>query len=291
MYRKELKTDLPVVHLETESNRGKEKRLSDKFIRIGSSMFNIEIQSHDDNTMAVRLFEYGFRGAMQHDKKIVDEVLTITFPEPAVIYLRSENTPEILTVNIVFPHLNQNVLYTVPTRRMKDFTAEQLLEQNLIPLMPFYPMKFEHLLKGGCTDEDIQLFCHEEDAILRVIQSLIENNILTEAEAGEIFETLLKVHTSITKTAGLEDNEVIKETMSTMEKVKDINYKTMGNRTKKAEEKAEAAEKMIMRIVMDSNLPADVTNKYLRESGISNKRFEQFKLGEIKGQSPSAKID
>jgi predicted transposase/invertase (TIGR01784 family) len=232
---KNLPTDLKVERLSTESNK-ETRRVADIYIRVGDSMYSFEIQTSNDHSMAVRVFEYGFRGALQHGQTTDDNgAITLRFPEPVVIYLRSnENTPMQLAVNVEFPHIGQTVKYTVPTKRMGDYTPAKLLEQYLLPLMPFYPMKYEHLLNNP---EAVKQFSEETLAVCDIIRLLIENGQLRESEAAEMLDTLKLVYANVAESKNVEDSEEVENMISTMDTIEIIDYKAT---VAKAEARGEA---------------------------------------------------
>ena len=84
---------IPVVNeVFGEHYSGKEKIITDSsFVIIGSDgaqkRYHIECQSTADNSMLVRIFEYDAQIALDSGN-IADNVLTVTFPNSAVIFLR-----------------------------------------------------------------------------------------------------------------------------------------------------------------------------------------------------------
>ena len=76
--------------------------------------FLIEFQSYDDTDMAMRIFEYGVRGARLHSK-ITDsrDRIVIQLPEPVVFLLRKDGkAPETLSVEINIPKQDRSFEYT-----------------------------------------------------------------------------------------------------------------------------------------------------------------------------------
>jgi hypothetical protein len=272
-FGKNLDTTLPVSRLNTESNS--EKRLvADIYLRVGDSMYNLELQSSDDESMAVRMFEYGFRGAKLHGT-VSGTGITLRFPEPVVIYLRTtDKTPRELSVNVEFPHIDQTVCYTVPAKRLSDLTPEMMLEQKLFPLLPFYPMKFE---SAPTPQEDAK---RELQQVGRGIKALHDLGKLSETEAADMLRMLCEIGVKTAeKMKNIELKEVV-ENMAAMETL--MTYDTWEVLAQaKAEGKAEGKEEML-RAAIKSKLPSSYVRVFADQAGISEDRYEQI----VKEMSP-----
>ena len=74
---------------------GKQKeRITDSNFIIGNTCYHFECQSTSDGTIIVRVFEYGSQIAIR-DSYIENNVLTVKFPNTAILYLRqTKNTPD-----------------------------------------------------------------------------------------------------------------------------------------------------------------------------------------------------
>jgi predicted transposase/invertase (TIGR01784 family) len=132
-----------VARLATESHDDSKERRSDIVLRIGRDMYHVEIQSGNDNEIALRVFEYSYRAAMQHGKSQDENSLELEFPKSLVFYLRSnDKTPRELAVSLKLPDDNI-VKFTIPTKRLGEYQPHDLTKNSLIALAPFYPMLFE----------------------------------------------------------------------------------------------------------------------------------------------------
>jgi hypothetical protein len=163
VFKHDMPPDSAVEPSGTESN--KEKRtVADYTLKVTEPdgtvrYFHIEAQTSNDKRMALRMFEYGVRFALGHIGESREDSVLIEFPSAAVIYLKdNSNTPRTLNVTIKIPG-GQTLEYAIPTERMSDYTPEQLLEQDKVPLFPFYmanfqkgkdPDKFEREWLAGC---------------------------------------------------------------------------------------------------------------------------------------------
>jgi len=152
--------------------------------------------------MVLRMFEYGLRGAMQHDKKYDKGRLTITFPSPAVIYLRG-NPPDVLEMEIVFPHINKTVSYPVPTISLSVYTLEELANKKLLPLLMFYPMKYEDIPKNVDNLEQIRdTFITEVKSLPDILNKLYNTGELTNTQVDTIVNVFSRIASqTISKTS------------------------------------------------------------------------------------------
>jgi len=182
LYGTDFPLDSKVEKLATESSYDGEERRSDFMIKVGTRVFHIEVESRyensDDVEMIFRMFEYGFRNA--YASRTADEsgTLSMKFPTPLVIYLRSnDKTPSSFTVNLEIPG-NENVSFDVPVKKLSDYTPEMLIDGNLYALALFYPLKYEAMLRKKHTSED-------ELEFLKSATSIIDR-VIAENAAGEI---------------------------------------------------------------------------------------------------------
>ncbi|MGL5085154.1 MAG: hypothetical protein ACRC68_05470, partial [Clostridium sp.] len=98
--------------------------------------YHIEFQTKNDNTMVVRMFEYGFKKGKEQLKDNKNEIRTIYFPKQKVIFFEeNKNIKDTLNLKIVFPN-NQEVDYVVDVMKYWEYTDEMLREKKMYPLIP-----------------------------------------------------------------------------------------------------------------------------------------------------------
>ncbi len=97
--------------------------------------YHLEFQTKNDNTMVVRMFEYGFKKAKEEaDEK--SHVKRIVFPKQKVIFFEeNKNIEDKLRLNIVFPD-SQEIDYTVPVLKYWEYSDEDLINKKMYPLIP-----------------------------------------------------------------------------------------------------------------------------------------------------------
>lgn len=149
-FDRKFSSDSEVVRLATETvdDETNQKRC-DYFVKIGDDLFLIEIQSYEDDEMAIRIFEYGSRGAQLHRRRNSDEdIIELQFPEPVVFYLRKEGKiHEKLSVKIRKSGSNEAFDYEARVIYVEDYDFDSLIEKSMLPVIPFYPMRYEKMLK------------------------------------------------------------------------------------------------------------------------------------------------
>lgn len=153
-YRK----DASVTRMATETydSETKQKRC-DYFVKINDDLFLIEIQSYEDQDMALRIFEYGSRGALLHSRNNIDEnTIVIQLPEPVVFYLRKDDgkVRDKLSVKILRSGSDEEYEYTAKVVYVEDYDFDGLIENDMLPLIPFYPMRFEKVINNKHSIQD-----------------------------------------------------------------------------------------------------------------------------------------
>ena len=131
--------DAPVEWLDKESINDKHSAIiADFYPRIDGKMYSIEIEESDRGDMAIRVFKYTVGGAMLHNMTSAGAELSITFPQPCVVFLKSTgNTPQKLTWNVKFFD-GQKVTLQIPTIRLAELSVKEIAERNLFPIGQFY---------------------------------------------------------------------------------------------------------------------------------------------------------
>ncbi len=100
-------------------------------------------QSNPDNTMAIRMFEYGMEIALERARKKKD-YLHVDLPESAVIYLRhTKNTPDSLTVEVRSPK-GDTLTYESKVIKVQEYTKDVIFRKKLLMYLPFYVMRYEN---------------------------------------------------------------------------------------------------------------------------------------------------
>ena len=180
--------DVKITQLRNEHQQEDGEIITDSCLLIGRKMYHIECQSTDDMTMVIRMIEYDFAIGIEHAEK-QGLRYRIEFPKSCVLFLRSsENTPDYLEANVVFPDGN-TYLYSIPAIKMADYTKDSIFEKNLLMLLPFYIMRYEK--KGHDFNNNPELF----QMLLNEYEDIRVNleKELTETGKSELYTDLTKL--------------------------------------------------------------------------------------------------
>ncbi len=94
-----------------------------------------------DGKITIRLFEYDAQIALD-EGKVTEETLTVTFPNTAVLYLRTyKKTPDKMKYVIVTP--GGTVSYNVPIMKVQTYSLDDIFKKDLLMLIPFYIFSHE----------------------------------------------------------------------------------------------------------------------------------------------------
>ena len=128
------------------------KIITDSIIRIGRHIYHLECQSQKDASMVIRMFEYDISIALEHayDSGAIWE---IEFPHSCVLYVRNHRSlPKYHTAIVKFSD-GQHVTYKVPIIHAQKYTVNAMFEKNLLILLPYHILQYEHFLKSNKTSE------------------------------------------------------------------------------------------------------------------------------------------
>ena len=132
---------------------GKQKeRITDSNFMIGNTCYHFECQSTSDGTIMIRVFEYGSRIAIR-DSVLSKNVLTVRFPNTAVLYLRqTRNTPDYMDICIKVPEAS--CTYRVPVMKVQNYSLKEIFEKRLFFLIPFHIFSYEKNFSEYESDEE-----------------------------------------------------------------------------------------------------------------------------------------
>ncbi|KLU59918.1 hypothetical protein CEB3_c40520 [Peptococcaceae bacterium CEB3] len=124
----------------------------DFFLKLGdadkSGHYHIEIQTLNDDSMVIRMLEYGISKAKEIAKGPGDQEETAFYiPKQLVIFI--EQNPSIkdeLRLRLIFPD-GQEVKYRVPVMKYWEYGKEEILEQRLYPLLPLQVFKLRYQME------------------------------------------------------------------------------------------------------------------------------------------------
>ena len=114
------------------------------------------------------------------------------FPHSCILYLRGDTQEKNISMELQFPD-NQVVRYKVPVIRMEWYSIKEILEKDLIMLLPFYIMRYEKMKYQLENDEVLRekLF-QEYEMIAEYLERKFLNNGL-EKEFRDVRELISKI--------------------------------------------------------------------------------------------------
>ncbi len=135
----------PNEHFLDQQDEADKERITDTNFTVFAKVpkkYHVECESSlPDGKIAIRLFEYDAQIALD-EGEVMEETLTVTFPNTAVLYLRAyKKTPDKMKYVIVTP--GGTVQYDVPIMKVQMYTLDDIFEKGLLMLIPFYIFSHE----------------------------------------------------------------------------------------------------------------------------------------------------
>ena len=167
----------------------KEERITDSCIMLGDEIYHVECQSTPDGTMALRMFEYDFKIALERSQ-LENHTLKIRFPKSAVLYLRSPpSTPDKLTVIMETP--GGTMTYQMSVLKMQDYSLEDIFAKKLYFLIPFYLFTFEQNFGTMEADKErLEVLKREYITIAGKLEELASSGEISDYEKVTITEMI-----------------------------------------------------------------------------------------------------
>ena len=146
----------PNEHFMNRQDGEEGERVSDTSFKIiagaESKKYHWECQSSADSSMLVRFFEYDTQIALD-EGEIKKDVLTVTLPNSAVLFLRCDDTtPDRMKIEIITP--GGTVSYPIPVMKSQQYGIDEIFEKGLLFLIPFYIFSHESRFKEYDGDKD-----------------------------------------------------------------------------------------------------------------------------------------
>ena len=195
LFQMEYSLDSEIVFGETESVNDKLKsKRSDKILTInGKDCYHVEVQSTPDNTMVLRVFEYGF----QHAKNNWRAGQNLKFPASKVIYLCKNTGGSIRKLKLHFQDQG-TFSYYVEIFDLLALSVEELDERGMIILVPFLTLKYRKDFEKERNETNIRklqtLILHD---IINAIDANLLSGMITETDAIILKEITQKLYVHI----------------------------------------------------------------------------------------------
>ncbi len=136
----------PNEHFLDQQDQADKERITDTNFTVFGKIpkkYHVECESSlPDGKITVRLFEYDAQIALD-EGEVTAETLTVTFPNTAVLYLRTyKKTPDKMKYVIVTP--GGTVRYDVPIMKIQTYSLDDIFRKGLLMLIPFYIFSHEN---------------------------------------------------------------------------------------------------------------------------------------------------
>lgn len=182
-------------HFLNQQGGNEDERITDsnfKIVGTATKKYHWECQCNPDSSMLVRMFEYDTQIALD-EGEIKENVLTVTFPHSAVLYLRcNESTPDKLKIKMVTP--GGDVAYDIPLMKAQQYTLEEIFNKKLLLLIPFYIFSHEKRFKEYEEDETkLELLKQEYELIKNRLEELMNQGVIDEYTKCTIHDMSNKV--------------------------------------------------------------------------------------------------
>lgn len=145
----------PNEHFLDQQDDANQERITDTNFTIWGrekKKYHLECESSlPDGRMTIRLFEYDAQIALD-EGEVTGETLMVTFPNTAVLYLRShKKTPDKTKYVIKTP--GGTVEYDIPIMKMQEYSLDDIFAKGLLMLIPFYIFSHEKQFMVYNSDE------------------------------------------------------------------------------------------------------------------------------------------
>lgn len=203
---------LPNEHFIDQQDAADKERITDTNFRITGRIikkYHLECESSlPDGRITVRLFEYDAQIALD-EGEVTEETLTVTFPNTAVLYLRTyKNTPDKMKYVIITP--GGTVRYDVPVMKVQNYTLDDIFEKRLLLLIPFYIFSYEKSFpEYNSSGQKLEELKSEYQGILERLDGLERRGVVGAFEkrtiidlTGDVIKEIAQKYENVQKGVG-----------------------------------------------------------------------------------------
>ena len=121
----------------------------------------------------------------------------LVLPETVVLYLRHEKSmPE--QFHVVIRHKDQTLDYTAPIIKAQTFSLDELEQEELYALLPFYLMRYEQQIKNNV--EIPQVESEIEELKMRIL-AMESDGHLNSYQAKQLLDYIARILAQLSKTS------------------------------------------------------------------------------------------
>ncbi len=181
----------PNEHFLDQQNEADKERITDTNFTVYGKMpkkYHVECESSlPDGRITIRLFEYDAQIALD-EGEVTKETLTVTFPNTAVLYLRTyKKTPDKMKYVIITP--GGTVQYDIPIMKVQTYSLVDIFEKRLLMLIPFYIFSHENSFpEYNSNEEKLVELKAEYQKILEQLDGLEQQGVIGAFDKHTIIE-------------------------------------------------------------------------------------------------------
>ena len=181
----------PNEHFLDQQDEADKERITDTNFTVFGKIpkkYHVECESSlPDRRITIRLFEYDAQIALD-EGKVTEETLTVTFPNTAVLYLRTyQKTPDKMKYVIVTP--GGTVRYDIPIMKVQKYSLDDIFDKRLLMLIPFYIFSHENSFpEYNSNDQKLEKLKAEYQVILERLDRLEQQEVIGAFDKRTIIE-------------------------------------------------------------------------------------------------------
>ena len=181
----------PNEHFLDQQNEADKERITDTNFTVYGKMpkkYHVECESSlPDGRITIRLFEYDAQIALD-EGEVTEETLTVTFPNTAVLYLRTyKKTPDKMKYVIVTP--GGTVKYDIPIMKVQKYSLDDIFDKHLLMLIPFYIFSHENSFpEYNSNEQKLEKLKAEYQVILERLDGLEQQGVIGAFDKRTIIE-------------------------------------------------------------------------------------------------------
>ena len=181
----------PNEHFIDQQDEADKERITDTNFTVSGKIpkkYHIECESSlPDGRITIRLFEYDAQIALD-EGEVTEETLTVTFPNTAVLYLRTyKKTPDKMKYVIITP--GGTVQYDIPIMKVQKYSLDDIFEKRLLMLIPFYIFSHENSFpEYNSNEQKLEKLKAEYQVILERLDGLEQQGVIGAFDKRTIIE-------------------------------------------------------------------------------------------------------
>ena len=181
----------PNEHFLDQQDEADRERITDTNFTVFGKIpkkYHVECESSlPDGRITIRLFEYDAQIALD-EGEVTKETLTVTFPNTAVLYLRTyKKTPDKMKYVIITP--GGTVQYDIPIMKVQTYSLDDIFEKRLLMLIPFYIFSHENSFpEYNSNEQKLEKLKAEYQVILERLDGLEQQGVIGAFDKRTIIE-------------------------------------------------------------------------------------------------------